>query len=179
MHASEIAAPLTVVDRSTPALDAVRLIADRDLVGLVVAEADGHPSAVVSSVDLVRFMLPGYLLDDLSLTNTVGDVGLADLNQGLQDRTVGDLVDDSGVEVRAVPLVPADAGPVEIAARMVDARTQVTLVEQPAGAAPVFVTLPGLLDAIVAHWDAGGSGVGRGTSSAGSSNDSSDREETA
>lgn len=153
MHAADIATTLAVVDRTTPALDAVRLIADRDLVGLVIAEADGHPSAVVSSVDVVRYMLPGYLLDDLSLTNTVGDVGLEDLRQGLQDRTIGDLVDSAAVAVRSVLVVPADAGPVEIAARMVDARTQVALVEDPSRTEPVFVTLPGLLDAVVAHWD--------------------------
>lgn len=156
VHASDITTTLTVVDRSTPALDAVRLIADRDLVGLVIAEADGHPSAVVSSVDVVRFMLPGYLLDDLSLTNTLGDVGLEDLRQGLEHRTIGDLVDDAAVTVRSVLVVPADAGPVEIAARMVDAGTQVALVDDPGRSAPAFVTLPGLLDAVVAHWDATG-----------------------
>lgn len=154
MHASDITTTLPVVDRSTPALDAIRLIADQDLVGLVVAEQDGHPSSVVSSVDVVRFMLPNYLLDDLSLTNTVGDVGLEDLRQALEGRTIGDLVDDSGVTVRSVLVVPDDAGPVEIAARMVDARTQVALVEDPSSDEPLFVTLPGLLDAVVARWDA-------------------------
>jgi len=153
VHASDIATTLVVVDRSTPALDAVRLIAEQDLVGLVIAEADGHPSAVVSSVDVVRYMLPGYLLDDLSLTNTVGDVGLEDLRQGLEGRTIGDLIDDSDVAVRSVLVLPADAGPVEMAARMVDARTQVALVHDPSRSEPAFVTLPGLLDALVAHWD--------------------------
>lgn len=153
VHASDIATTLAVVDRSTPALDAVRLIADRDLVGLVIAESDGHPSAVVSSIDVVRYMLPGYLLDDLSLTNTVGDVGLDDLHQGLEGRTIGDLVDDADVSVRSVLVVPADAGAVEIAARMVDAHTQVALVHDPGRSEPGFVTLPGLLDALVAHWD--------------------------
>lgn len=41
MHASDIAGPLVVVDRATPALDAIRLIADQDLLGLVIAEHDG------------------------------------------------------------------------------------------------------------------------------------------
>lgn len=152
MHARDIATPLTVVDRTTPALDAVRLIADRDLVGLVVAETDGHPSSVVSSLDVVRYLLPGYLLDDLSLTNTVGDIGLEDLRQGLDGRTIGDLIDDADITVRSVLVVPDDAGPVEIAARMVAARTQVALVQMAEAAEPLFVTLPGLLDAIVAHW---------------------------
>lgn len=160
MHALDIATTLVVVDRSTPALDAIRLIAARDLVGLVVAEADGHPSAVVSSVDVVRYMLPAYLLDDLSLTNTVGDVGLGDLREGLDGRTIGDLIDDEAVTVRSVLVVDADAGPVEIAARMVDARTQVALVDDPSRTEPAFVTLPGLLDAVVAHWD-GSDGNGR------------------
>jgi len=154
VHASDLATTLAVVDRTTPALDAVRLIADRDLIGLVIAEADGHPSAVVSTVDVVRYMLPRYLLDDLSLTNTVGDVGLADLHQGLEGRTIGNLVDDADVAVRSVPVVPAKAGAIEVAARMVDARTQVALVDDPSRAEPGFVTLPALLDAIVAHWDA-------------------------
>ncbi|WIB33247.1 MULTISPECIES: CBS domain-containing protein [unclassified Curtobacterium] len=157
MHARDIATPLTIVSRSTPALDAIRLIAERDLVGLVVAETDGHPSSVVSSVDVVRYLLPGYLLDDLSLTNTVGDVGLEDLRLGIKHRTIGDLVNDAEITVRSVLVVPDVAGPVEIAARMVDARTQVALVEVADATEPVFVTLPGLLDAIVAHWNSNGS----------------------
>ena len=157
MHASDIAGPLVVVDRSTPALDAIRLIADQDLLGLVIAEHDGHPSAVVSSIDVTRYMLPGYLLDDLSLANTLGADGVEDLRLGMEGRTLGDLVDDDSVAVRRVLVVPADAGLVEVAARMVDAGTQVALVHDPSRDEPVFVTLPGLLDALVGRWDAPGS----------------------
>lgn len=153
MKASDIAVPLHVVDRSTTAIEAVRLIAERDLIGLVVAEHDGHPSVVVSAVDVVRLMLPDYLLDDLSLTNTVDDTGVDDLRQELDGRTIGELVDDDAVPVREVLVVPGDAGLVEIAARMVDARTQIALVEDPSRDAPAFVTLPGLLDAVVGRWD--------------------------
>jgi len=156
MRASDFTTSLVVVDRSTSALDAVRLIADQDLIGLVIAEDGAHPSSVVSSVDVLRYLLPRYLLDDLALTNTVGDVGLDDLRQGLEGRTIGDLVDDSTVRTRPVLVVPADAGPIEIAARMVDRGTQVALVEDPSRSEPVFVTLPALLDAIVARWDAPG-----------------------
>jgi len=153
MHAADIAAPLVVVDRSTPALDAIRLIAEQDLPGLVVSEHDGHPSVVVSGIDVVRYMLPDYLRGDLALTNTVGDAGVDDLRQELQGRSFGDLVDSDQVPVRDVLVVPPDAGLVELAARMVDGRTQIALVDDPSRSEPGFITLPALLDAVVARWD--------------------------
>ncbi|WP_162236743.1 CBS domain-containing protein [Curtobacterium sp. Leaf261] len=167
MRASDIVTTLHVVERSTPAVDAIRLVAELDLVGLVVAEDDGHPSSVVASVDVMRLMLPGYLLDDLSLANTMDDTDLDDFRTRLEERTIGDVIDDDSVPVRDLLVVPPDAGLVEIAARMADRRTQLALVDDDSLDAPAFVTLPALLDAIVGRWDRPG-GAGPGSAADGS-----------
>lgn len=156
MRASDIATSLVVLDRGTPATKAVRLIAERDLLGLVIAEDGERPSEVVSSLDVVRFMLPGYLLDDLSLANTLGEAGVEDLFEALSGRTIGDLVDDETVTVRPVLVVPPDAGLVEVAARMADAGTQVALIGGRSRSEPSFVTLPAVLDGLVRCWDEAG-----------------------
>lgn len=161
LRADAIAVPLVVVDRSTPALDAVRLIADQDLLGLVVSGA-GRPWVVVSAVDVVQCMVPEYLRRDVVLANTVGDDGIEDLRSSLEGRSIGDVVDEDSVRTRSVLVVPPDAGLVELCARMVDAKAQIALVDDPSRAEPVFVTLPTLLDTVVARWDSGSEGPGAG-----------------
>lgn len=153
MRARDLATALPVVDRATPALDAVRLVAAEDLLGVVVTDASGHPTELVSAVDITRMMLPPYVRSDLSLANVLGEVGTDDLHDQLATRTVGDLLDEKSVTTRDVLTVDADAHLVEIAARMVDAGTQIALVLDNNEDQPVFVTLPAVLDAVVAHWD--------------------------
>lgn len=153
MRARDLASALPIVDRSMSAIDALRLIARDDLLGVVVVDATGHPAELVSTVDVARMMLPRYVRSDLSLANVLGEVGTDDLHDELRDRTVGDLVDAEEVTTRRVLTVDGDAHLVEITARLVDARAQVALVHDDSRDEPVFVTLPMVLDAIVARWD--------------------------
>jgi CBS domain-containing protein len=153
VRASDLTISLPLVDRASKASDAVRIIAEQDLIGLVVADASGVPKAVVSAIDVARLMLPRYIRDDLSLANVVGESGVRDLWGELADRTIGDVLDDDEVQARAILTVEPDATLVEVAARLVDARTQVCRVVGDDGVDHGFVTLPHLLDAIVATVD--------------------------
>lgn len=153
MRARDLASALPVVDRSMPAIDAVRLIAREDLLGVVIVDETGHPAELISTVDVARMMLPRYVRSDLSLANVLGEVGTDDLHDELHERTVGDLVDAEEVTTRRVLTVDGDAHLVEIAARLVDAGTQVALVHDNHRTEPGFVTLPAVLDAVVARWD--------------------------
>ncbi len=153
MRVLDLAISLPLVDRSSSASDAVRLIADNDLIGLVVADEHGVPRAVVSAIDIARLMLPRYIRDDLSLANVVGDSGVLDLWDEIDGRTIGDVLDDDEVKARAILTLEPDATLVEAAARMVDARTQVARVVDDRGSEHGFVTLPRILDAFVAAVD--------------------------
>lgn len=158
MRATDLATELPLVDRSTPALDAIRLIADADLLGIVVAGGSDGPWLLVSSVDVARLALPEYVRNDLSLANVMGEIGVEDLRDQVERQTVGDLIDDGAVDPREVLVVHPDAHLVELLARMVDARTQVALLstghDDPAAGdgAPRFVTLPAVFDALVVAW---------------------------
>ncbi|MBT2547287.1 hypothetical protein [Arthrobacter sp. ISL-65] len=160
MRAADLQVPLPVVRRETTAVEAGRLIADSGLVGLVVANRLGVPTAIVSAVDVLRLMVPGYLLDDVSLAAVFDEAGAGELWEHLADRTVGDLLDDQGVAVRKILTIDADATLVEMAARMVDARTQIALVRDSPRDAPTFVTLPSVINAVLAS--AGGPEPGSG-----------------
>lgn len=157
MRVLDLVISLPLVERASSASDAVRLIADNDLIGLVVTDADGVPRAVVSAIDIARLMLPRYIRDDLSLANVVGESGVQDLWDEIDGRTIGDVLDDDEVHAREILVVEPDATLVEAAARLVDARTQVARVVGDDGVEHGFVTLPGILDAFVAAVD-GGSG---------------------
>lgn len=153
MRISDLTSDLPVVDRSTSAADAVRLIAEQDLIGLVIADRDGHPKAVISAIDVTRLMLPRFIRDDLSLANVVGETGVEDLWDEIAGRTIGDVLDDEEVQAKKLLTVEPDASLVEVAARMVDARTQVCRVLGDDGVDHGFATLPHVLDAIVARVD--------------------------
>lgn len=153
MRVVDLAISLPLVERSSSAADAVRLIADNDLIGLVVADSEGVPKAIVSAIDIARLMLPRYIRDDLSLANVVGESGVHDMWDEITGRTIGDVLDDDEVTARPILVLEPDATLVEAAARLVDARTQVARVVARTGVEHGFVTLPRLLDALVASVD--------------------------
>ncbi|MGY2744443.1 hypothetical protein [Arthrobacter sp. UYCu723] len=150
MRAADLQVALPVVRRETNAVEAGRLIADSGLVGLVIANKLGVPTAIVSAVDVLRLMVPGYLLDDVSLAAVFDEAGAAELWEHLAERTVGEMLDDEGVAVRKILTIESDATLVEIAARMVDARTQIALVRDSPPDTPMFVTLPAVIKAVLA-----------------------------
>ena len=65
MHAGEIVDEFPVVDIDSPARDAVRLLAEHRLTGLVVVtDTSEKPYAVLPASQVVRFIVPGYVQDD-------------------------------------------------------------------------------------------------------------------
>src|SRR4051812_6813484 len=102
MRAADLQIPLPLVDRNTTLFDAARLIADDRLGGLVVVDDAGRPSSVVAAVDVLRLMLPPYLLDDLSLAQVFDERGAEEVWSAVRTRTIGELLDDEGIEVYAL-----------------------------------------------------------------------------
>ena len=149
MRATDLQVPLPLVDRETTLLDAARLIADDRLGGLVVVDEKGRPASVVAAVDVLRMMLPPYLIEDLSLAGVFDERGAEDVWGPVGSRTIGALLDDDGVEVYGLHTIDGDATLVEVAAEMAAARVRIALIRLPEGSEPRFITLSGVMDAIL------------------------------
>lgn len=149
MRARDLQTPLPIVDRTTMALDAARLIARDGLPALVVADEAGKPAAVISAVDVLGLLVPGYVLDDMSLAGVFDEKGSEELWAPGGKRVLGELLDDVGVRVRNILVVDAEATIVEVAARMAEAHAQLALVKSSATGEPGFVQLPAVMDAIL------------------------------
>lgn len=153
MRAADLKITLPVVRRDTTAVEAARLIAGDGRIGLVVADAHGIPVTIISAIDVMRLMLPAYILEDLSLANVFDEKGVNDLWHEIDGRTIGELLDDDEVSVRKILSIDADATLVEIAARMADAHTQIARVRGLADDAVAFLTLPVVMEAILGYCD--------------------------
>lgn len=149
MRAIDLKTELPLVRRETTAVEAARLIAEGGRIGLVVAEDAGAPVAVISATDVMRLMLPGYILEDLSLANVFDEEGVKDLWGEIDGRTIGELLDDDDVPVREILAIDADSTLVEIAARMADAHAQIARVTGLADDRPFFLTLPVVMEAML------------------------------
>ena len=125
MRAEQIAEEFPVVTADSSALDAVRLMAERRLAGLVVTDERGCPTTILPASEVVRLLVPGYVRDDPALAGV--------LSETMADRMVDKL---SGKTVAAVlpkerahmPTVKADDTIVEVAAVMAHDRAPLVAV---------------------------------------------------
>ena len=102
------------------ALDAARMIAEHHLPGLVVADTSGKPYAVLLASEMLRFVLPRYVQDDLALAGVLGDAIADHATQNLAGKTVGDLLPK---HPRSINSVDVRAGVFKLAAEMVQLRS--------------------------------------------------------
>ncbi|GAB3557744.1 hypothetical protein GCM10027344_05640 [Spelaeicoccus albus] len=149
MRAHDLQTALPTVGRTTPVTEAARLIAADGASAIVITGQTGAPLAIAAAVDILRLMLPTYVLDDQSLAGVIDDTGGAERWAAIDRRTIGDLVDDEGVTVRSILTVDADATVMEVAARMLDAHLPVAYVAGTPAESPGFVTLGAVLDAFL------------------------------
>jgi hypothetical protein len=73
VKAEEIAEEFPVVDIDSPALEAVRMLAEHHLPGIVVLSTDGQLYAVLPASQVVRFIVPIYVQDDPSLAGVLAE----------------------------------------------------------------------------------------------------------
>ena len=65
---------LPLVRADSDALDAVRLIAEQRLPGLLVTDAAGRPSRILPASPVVRLLVPAYIQDDPSLAGVLSEI---------------------------------------------------------------------------------------------------------
>lgn len=114
MHAEQMAEEAPLVDLDSSALEAAQLLAERRLPALVVVNADGTPRAILPASQVVRFLVPGYVLDDPSLARVMNESMADQAGERLGNRRVRDLLpsppfemavvnhDDTVIEVAAI-----------------------------------------------------------------------------
>lgn len=105
--------PVVAVDSDV--LAAARLMADRRLPGIVVADAAGRPCSVLPASEVVRFLVPRYVQDDPSLAGVLSEASADRVAEKLSGKTVRSLLPD---DERELPTVDADDTLVEVAAKM-------------------------------------------------------------
>ncbi|MBL0884935.1 hypothetical protein [Myceligenerans indicum] len=155
MHVSEIAVTLPLLPRTSSITDAFRLIAEHDLVAVVITGNHDGVEAVVSSLEVTRQVLPGYVVDDPTLAHLLDDTALSDLFADADSRTLGDAIDSGDLGVRGVPEIESEATLLETASLMVAEKTQILRLSGE-GITHRFVLLPAVLDALIARAADGG-----------------------
>lgn len=96
------------------------MLAEHRLPGVVVTDASGRPHAVLPASQVVRFVVPGYVLDDPALAGVL-DESMADrCAERLGGKKVRDVLPEHLLDV---PSVDADDTIVEAAAIMAHHRT--------------------------------------------------------
>ncbi len=130
MRARDLAEPFPTVALDDQALDAARLLAEHRLPGVLVVDGPGVPRAVLPASQLVRLLVPDYLVEDPALA--------AVIDEAHADRLCEEL---AGVRVREClpkdapkpPVADADDTAVEVAALMARTRSPlVAVVARPA-----------------------------------------------
>src|SRR5215210_2540213 len=85
------------------AIDAVRLMAEQRLPGIVVCEPDGRPSRILPGTQVLRFVIPRYVQDDAALARVLGELAGKKVRELLADRAEADLAiarpDDTVLEL--------------------------------------------------------------------------------
>ncbi len=116
MRAAELAETYPVVDIDSSALDAVRLLAEHRLTGLVVGtDSAEQPYAVLPASQVVRFLVPGYVQDDPGLAGALTETMADHAADKLGGRTIRDVLPGKR---QHVPVVDADSTIIEVAAVM-------------------------------------------------------------
>lgn len=148
MRAEQIAEQFPVVSSDSAALDAVRMMAEQRLPGLVVTDPQGRPLTILPASQVVRLLVPAYIQDDPSLAGVLGEQAADRIADKLGGKSVEQVLPKSAPHM---PTVHGDDTIVEVAAIM--ARDHSPLVAVVAGKQLVgVITASRLLEvALQAH----------------------------
>ena len=125
MRAEQIAEAFPVVRSDSDALEAVRLMAEQRLPGLLVTDPQGRPVRILPASQVVRLLVPAYILDDPSLAGVLSEITADRVADKLSGKTVDQVLAQSPARVAAVN---ADDTIVEVAAIMARERSPLVAV---------------------------------------------------
>jgi CBS domain-containing protein len=102
VRARDLAVAYETVSVDSDAMAAARLMAEHRLPGLLVLDEHGEPKAILPASQMVKVLVPAYVVEDPTLAAVVDEKHADRLCQALAGRRVGDCL-------------PAKAGPPPIA----------------------------------------------------------------
>lgn len=117
MHARDLAEDYPLVRLTDDALEAARLIARQRRPGVVVVDADNHPVTVLPGSQVLRFIVPGYVLEDPSLARVYDERSADACVNRLTGRTVEEMLPPEERR-HDLPQVSGEATVIECAATM-------------------------------------------------------------
>jgi CBS domain-containing protein len=120
VHAEDLAETFPIVPIDSDAVEAARMIAEHSLPGLLVTDTSGKPYAVLPAVEILRFILPRYVRDDLALAGVLGESAADQAAQNLAGKTVGDVLP---ADLRNIRSVDAHDNVIKVAAEMAQLRS--------------------------------------------------------
>jgi CBS domain-containing protein len=126
VRADEIVEDFPVVNIDSAALDAVRLLAEHQLNGLVVVTHTSEaPYAILPASQVVRFIVPGYVQDDPGLAGVFTESMADEAAEKLHGKTIRDLLPK---QRQYVPVVDPDDTIIEVAELMARVRSPLVAV---------------------------------------------------
>jgi CBS domain-containing protein len=115
VQAAEIDEEFPVVGIDSPALEAARMLAEHSLPGIVVVTADGQLYAVLPASQVVRFIVPSYVLDDPLLAGVLAESVDDRAAEKLGGKTLREVLPPHQL---TLPAANADDTIIEVAAMM-------------------------------------------------------------
>lgn len=147
MRAGDVATPYPTVGMDTPAVEAARLLAGRNLPGLIVVDEVGRPITVLPGTEVLRLAIPAYYLDDPALARVVDEAAADLFLRGVDGSTVAECLPQVP---RELPVVQPKATVLEVAAVMARARSPLVAVALDGEPMLGAITLDSLLDRMLA-----------------------------
>ncbi|BBY19931.1 CBS domain-containing protein [Mycobacterium stomatepiae] len=120
MHAADIVEEFPVITTDADSLEAVRMIAEQSLPGILVVDGSGGPFAVLPASQVVRFIVPRYVQDDPLLAGVLSESVADHVAERLNGKVVGAMLPEHLVDV---PPADFDDTILEVAAKMARLRT--------------------------------------------------------
>ncbi|WP_086822172.1 CBS domain-containing protein [Streptomyces sp. NRRL B-24572] len=130
MRARDLAVEYESVSVDSDALDAARLMAEHRLPGLLVLGEDGEPEAILPGSQMVKMLVPEYVIEDPTLAAVVDERHADRLCQALAGRRVRDCLP---TDATPPPLADPDDTALEVAALMARVRSPLVAVAEKTG----------------------------------------------
>ncbi|WP_329531956.1 CBS domain-containing protein [Streptomyces sp. NBC_01450] len=131
MRARDLAVEYETVGLDSDALDAARLMAEQRLPALLVVDERGAPKAILPASQMVKILVPAYVVEDPTLAAVVDERHADRLCEALAGRKVRDCLSKS--TPRPAVAAPDDTA-LEVAAQMAQVRSPLVAVVEKDGA---------------------------------------------
>jgi CBS domain-containing protein len=133
VRARDLAVAYKTVSVDSDAMAAARLMAEHRLPGLLVLDERGEPKAILPASQMIKVLVPAYVIEDPTLAAVVDEEHADRLCQALVGRSVGDCLSSRS---DPPPLADPDDTALEVAALMARVRSPLVAVVEAAKGGP-------------------------------------------